>query len=167
MAALTTESCNTLALAIKDVLDFMNVHEAASQNASPRAPAPERQMGAPREAAGFSKRAVPAMTPAEIAQPPPADFLSPRTDPPAKRAKLVGYDNFVRHNPHSDRFEVKRFHHLEITCGDAKSTAAVLCTALSVEYQKDEPPKKSANGARSHANIIAVWRHLSLVQCFL
>ena len=130
MAALTTESCNTLALAIKDVLDFMNVHEAASQNASPRAPAPERQMGAPREAAGFSKRAVPAMTPAEIAQPPPADFLSPRTDPPAKRAKLVGYDNFVRHNPHSDRFEVKRFHHLEITCGDAKSTAAVLCTAL-------------------------------------
>jgi len=49
---------------------------------------------------------------------------------PAKRAKLVGYDNFVRNNPMSDRFDVIRFHHLEMLCGDAKSTASHLCTAL-------------------------------------
>jgi len=47
-----------------------------------------------------------------------------------KRARLVGFDNFVRSNPMSDRFEVIGFHHLEFLCGDAKSTAKHLCTAL-------------------------------------
>ena len=46
------------------------------------------------------------------------------------RARLVGYDNFVRSNPESDRFEVHQFHHLELLCGDAKMTASHLCTAL-------------------------------------
>lgn len=48
----------------------------------------------------------------------------------AKKMKLVGYDNFVRHNPFSDKFEVKRFHHLELLAGDAKTTANMFCTAL-------------------------------------
>ena len=50
--------------------------------------------------------------------------------PAPKKAKLVGYDNFVRTNPRSDRFEVLGFHHLEFLCGDAKTTAARFCTAL-------------------------------------
>ena len=33
--------------------------------------------------------------------------------------KLMGYNNFVRHNPMSDRFQVKKFHHIEFWCGDA------------------------------------------------
>eukprot|EP00736_Rhodelphis_marinus_P006274 Rmarinus@m.4843 len=33
--------------------------------------------------------------------------------------KLVGYDNFVRHNPKSDKFGVKKFHHIEFWCNDA------------------------------------------------
>ncbi|MCL7029576.1 hypothetical protein MKW94_007794 [Papaver nudicaule] len=37
--------------------------------------------------------------------------------------KLVGHDNFVRINPKSDRFKVKRFHHIEFWCGDAISSA--------------------------------------------
>ena len=49
-----------------------------------------------------------------------------------KRAKLVGYDNFVRSNPKSDRFEVHKFHHLELLCGDAKTCAGRLCTALGM-----------------------------------
>lgn len=35
---------------------------------------------------------------------------------------LVGFHNFVRHNPMSDRFPVLRFHHLEFFCGDASNT---------------------------------------------
>ncbi|KAF4373258.1 hypothetical protein G4B88_007271 [Cannabis sativa] len=37
--------------------------------------------------------------------------------------KLVGFSNFVRTNPKSDRFTVKRFHHVEFWCGDATNTA--------------------------------------------
>ncbi|KAK3006045.1 hypothetical protein RJ639_017335 [Escallonia herrerae] len=37
--------------------------------------------------------------------------------------KLVGYDNFVRTNPRSDRFPVRRFHHVEFWCGDATNAA--------------------------------------------
>ncbi|GAB2275177.1 4-hydroxyphenylpyruvate dioxygenase [Dionaea muscipula] len=33
--------------------------------------------------------------------------------------KLVGYSNFVRYNPKSDRFKVKRFHHIEFWAADA------------------------------------------------
>lgn len=35
--------------------------------------------------------------------------------------KLVGFRNFVRHNPKSDRFTVKRFHHVEFWCTDASN----------------------------------------------
>ena len=37
--------------------------------------------------------------------------------------KLVGFKNFVRANPKSDRFKVKRFHHVEFWCTDATNTA--------------------------------------------
>ncbi|KAF4397330.1 hypothetical protein G4B88_027070 [Cannabis sativa] len=37
--------------------------------------------------------------------------------------KLVGFSKFVRTNPKSDRFTVKRFHHVEFWCGDATNTA--------------------------------------------
>ena len=47
-----------------------------------------------------------------------------------KRAKLVGYDNFVRSNPLSDKFGVQSFHHLEFVAGDAGLTASAWCTAL-------------------------------------
>ncbi|KAF3776358.1 4-hydroxyphenylpyruvate dioxygenase [Nymphaea thermarum] len=41
-----------------------------------------------------------------------------------KEFKLVGFKNFVRTNPRSDRFAVKRFHHVEFWCGDTSTTAA-------------------------------------------
>ncbi|KAG6607983.1 4-hydroxyphenylpyruvate dioxygenase [Cucurbita argyrosperma subsp. argyrosperma] len=37
--------------------------------------------------------------------------------------KLKGFKNFVRMNPKSDRFKVKRFHHIEYWCTDATNTA--------------------------------------------
>jgi 4-hydroxyphenylpyruvate dioxygenase len=35
---------------------------------------------------------------------------------------LVGCERFVRNNPKTDRFGVKRFHHIEFWCGDASNT---------------------------------------------
>ena len=43
--------------------------------------------------------------------------------PQAKRRKLVGYKNFKRCNPKSDKFDIRRFHHVELWCGDATNTA--------------------------------------------
>lgn len=37
--------------------------------------------------------------------------------------KLVGFKNFKRHNPLSDKFEVKKFHHVEFWCADATSAS--------------------------------------------
>jgi len=37
--------------------------------------------------------------------------------------EFKGFDNFVRNNPYSDRFDVVRFHSLEIWCSDATNTA--------------------------------------------
>jgi 4-hydroxyphenylpyruvate dioxygenase len=42
---------------------------------------------------------------------------------PAYNRKLVGYKSFQRHNPLSDLFEVRRFHHVEFWCGDATNTS--------------------------------------------
>ncbi|XP_022727518.1 4-hydroxyphenylpyruvate dioxygenase-like [Durio zibethinus] len=41
----------------------------------------------------------------------------------SREFKLVGFSNFVRTNPKSDRFNVKRFHHIEFWCTDATNTA--------------------------------------------
>jgi len=38
--------------------------------------------------------------------------------------KLVGFKNFVRTNPKSDRFQVNRFHHIEFWCTDATNAAS-------------------------------------------
>lgn len=37
--------------------------------------------------------------------------------------KLVGHDNFVRHNPMTDKFDIDRFHHVEFWCSDAINVA--------------------------------------------
>ncbi|CAN6476146.1 unnamed protein product [Victoria cruziana] len=38
--------------------------------------------------------------------------------------QLVGFKNSVRTNPRSDRFAVRRFHHIDFWCGDASTAAA-------------------------------------------
>lgn len=37
--------------------------------------------------------------------------------------KLVGFNNFIRTNPKSDRFKVNRFHHVEFWCTDATNAS--------------------------------------------
>lgn len=50
-----------------------------------------------------------------------------------KEFKLVGYSNFKRSNPKSDRFDCGRFDHLEFWCADATSLARRFCVALGVQ----------------------------------
>lgn len=38
------------------------------------------------------------------------------------KIQLVGYKNFVRHNPKSDKFTIHKFHHVEFWCADATNT---------------------------------------------
>jgi 4-hydroxyphenylpyruvate dioxygenase len=38
------------------------------------------------------------------------------------KVELVGYANFKRQNPKSDKFGVKKFHHVEFWCADATNT---------------------------------------------
>ena len=47
--------------------------------------------------------------------------------------KLVGWDNFVRHNPMSDRFGILDFDHIEFWCGDATNTARRFATAFGMQ----------------------------------
>ncbi|GMI76279.1 4-hydroxyphenylpyruvate dioxygenase, phytoene desaturation 1 [Hibiscus trionum] len=47
--------------------------------------------------------------------------------------KLVGYSKFVRSNPKSDRFAVKRFHHIEFWCTDATNTARRFSWGLGMQ----------------------------------
>ncbi|XP_059450009.1 4-hydroxyphenylpyruvate dioxygenase [Corylus avellana] len=51
------------------------------------------------------------------------DYVTNKNGPPGDGFKLVGFSNFVRTNPRSDKFGVKRFHHVEFWCTDATNTA--------------------------------------------
>ncbi|WCJ26622.1 4-hydroxyphenylpyruvate dioxygenase [Euphorbia peplus] len=42
---------------------------------------------------------------------------------PEQSFKLVGFSNFIRINPRSDRFPIKKFHHIEFWCSDATNTS--------------------------------------------
>ena len=46
--------------------------------------------------------------------------------------EFKGFDNFVRNNPYSDRFDVIRFHSLEFWCNDAVNTARRFGWALGM-----------------------------------
>jgi len=50
-----------------------------------------------------------------------------------EKTKLVGYDNFVRSNPMSDRFTIHRFHHVEFYCSDATNTASRFSWGLGMQ----------------------------------
>jgi 4-hydroxyphenylpyruvate dioxygenase len=51
------------------------------------------------------------------------DYDTSKNGAPGDGFKLVGFSNFVRTNPRSDKFGVKRFHHVEFWCTDATNTA--------------------------------------------
>jgi 4-hydroxyphenylpyruvate dioxygenase len=46
--------------------------------------------------------------------------------------KLVGYDNFKRNNPKSDKFEILCFHHVEFYCSDSTNVSRRFSYALGM-----------------------------------
>lgn len=50
----------------------------------------------------------------------------------ATARKLVGFTGFQRSNPHSDRFTIHQFHHIEFWCSDATSTSKRFGYALGM-----------------------------------
>ncbi|KAJ4915206.1 phytoene desaturation 1 [Raphanus sativus] len=48
--------------------------------------------------------------------------------------KLVGFSKFVRKNPKSDKFKVKRFHHIEFWCGDATNVSRRFSWGLGMRF---------------------------------
>ncbi|XP_074273066.1 4-hydroxyphenylpyruvate dioxygenase isoform X2 [Silene latifolia] len=67
----------------------------------------------------FPKTTLTLTTLCSSKMPPAVDTPQPQPD----NFKLVGFTNFVRVNPRSDRFSVKRFHHIEFYCGDATNVS--------------------------------------------
>lgn len=55
-------------------------------------------------------------------QPLPPPAMQQQAQRATKKVELVGHTNFVRHNPRSDRFGVRKFHHVEFWCADATNT---------------------------------------------
>ncbi|XP_057519890.1 4-hydroxyphenylpyruvate dioxygenase-like [Amaranthus tricolor] len=46
--------------------------------------------------------------------------------------KIQSFYNFVRSNPKTDKFKVKRFHHIEFWCGDATNTSLLFSLGLGM-----------------------------------
>lgn len=75
-----------------------------------------------------------------------------------KRRKLVGCKNFVRCNPRSDKFEVRRFHHVEVWCGDATNAARRYESTPTPPPPPSPPPLSPVSifaGARGAARVAA------------
>ena len=61
--------------------------------------------------------------------------------PCASATSLAGFDEFVRTNPRSDRFDVDRFHHVEFYCADAQCTAGRFAHALGMDVLAASGPQ--------------------------
>ena len=57
---------------------------------------------------------------------------APAGAPPGAKRELLGFAGFRRANPRTDRFEVRRFHHVEFWCGDATNTARRFARGLGM-----------------------------------
>ncbi|KAF0708855.1 hypothetical protein As57867_006173, partial [Aphanomyces stellatus] len=92
---------------------------------SPKKPAsPSKKPASPskKPASPSKKPASPTKKPAS----PSKRAASPRKgdgSPSSKKVKLVGYENFVRNNPKTDRFSMHKFHHMEFYCQDATNVS--------------------------------------------
>ncbi|KAD7479664.1 hypothetical protein E3N88_02800 [Mikania micrantha] len=65
--------------------------------------------------------------------------------------KLVGFNNFIRKNPMSDKFTVKSFHHIEFWCSDATNTARRFSWGLGMPIVKKSD---LSTGNTTHASYL-------------
>ncbi|KAL6137169.1 hypothetical protein ACLB2K_062464 [Fragaria x ananassa] len=73
---------------------------------------------------------------------------------------LVGFSNFVRSNPRSDRFAVHRFHHIEFWCTDATNAALRFSWGLGMPLVAKSD---LSTGNHSHASYLLRSADLSFL----
>jgi len=69
----------------------------------------------------------------------------------ASERKLVGHDNFVRNNPLSDKFEIKKFHHIEFYTSDAINTSRRFTWGLGL---KQVAKSDLSTGNKHYASVV-------------
>ncbi|KAJ9540431.1 hypothetical protein OSB04_026937 [Centaurea solstitialis] len=74
--------------------------------------------------------------------------------------KLVGFNNFTRVNPMSDKFSVKRFHHVEFWCSDATNTARRFSWGLGMPIVLKSD---LSTGNATHASYLLRSGHLNFL----
>ncbi|XP_050381754.1 LOW QUALITY PROTEIN: 4-hydroxyphenylpyruvate dioxygenase [Argentina anserina] len=74
--------------------------------------------------------------------------------------ELVGFSNFVRSNPRSDRFTVLRFHHIEFWCTDATNAALRFSWGLGMPLVAKSD---LSTGNHSHASYLLRSSDLSFL----
>ncbi|KAF5770130.1 putative 4-hydroxyphenylpyruvate dioxygenase [Helianthus annuus] len=82
------------------------------------------------------------------------------SDHPTSAFKLVGFKNFIRTNPMSDKFTVKNFHHIEFWCSDATNTARRFSWGLGMPiiFKSD-----LSTGNSTHASYLLRSGHLNFL----
>ncbi|CAK4072865.1 unnamed protein product [Aphanomyces euteiches] len=85
-----------------------------------KATSPTKKVTSPTGKVTSSKQAAAAAAPTSTSK---RAAQSPRRQGSPKKMKLVGYENFQRHNPKSDRFTMHKFHHVEFYCQDATNVS--------------------------------------------
>nr|QCQ84273.1 putative 4-hydroxyphenylpyruvate dioxygenase [Ambrosia artemisiifolia] len=85
---------------------------------------------------------------------------SDHSNHPTSAFKLVGFKNFIRNNPMSDKFAVKSFHHIEFWCSDATNAARRFSWGLGMPilYKSD-----LSTGNHTHASYLLNSGHLNFL----
>ncbi|KAI3850724.1 hypothetical protein MKW98_030784 [Papaver atlanticum] len=74
--------------------------------------------------------------------------------------KLVGHENFTRTNPRSDKFHVKKFHHVEFWCSDAINVAQRFSYGLGIQITEKSD---LSTGNMVHASYLLHSRDLNIL----
>jgi 4-hydroxyphenylpyruvate dioxygenase len=74
--------------------------------------------------------------------------------------KLVGWDNFVRHNPKSDRFGIQDFDHIEFWTSDATNAARRFSTAFGLQMMASSDIN---NGNHKYASYLMTSQNIRFV----
>eukprot|EP01039_Chlorochromonas_danica_P001501 gene1500-1635_t len=72
--------------------------------------------------------------------------------------KLVGCNNFVRHNPLSDKFDIRRFHHVEFWCLDATNVSRRFQHAIGLDLVAKSD---MSTGNKSYASYVVKSKEIT------
>ncbi|KAL3647083.1 4-hydroxyphenylpyruvate dioxygenase [Castilleja foliolosa] len=95
-----------------------------------------------------------------MGEPPNTTTPAATTSSSSAEFKLVGHKSFVRTNPQSDTFPIRRFHHIEFWCGDATNTARRFSWGLGMPLVAKSD---LSTGNSAHASYLLRSGHLNFL----